>query len=173
MDVPDLSITWSHTYTSDDIVAVPGFTASLPSLFSAGVYVQVALTPKGNELRLTVGWYFVWNSWSVKATDFRRTTTNSFPEFLFSQRDHRGKVEPQLVLTNNVIRTQSLQPASILPVMMHTRSLESIGRSVRFTRGAAQRHSSYKAMNQFLNKLPSCKAIASERHWITMPAYEY
>ena len=65
MDVPDLFITWSHTYTSDDIVAVPGFTASLPSLISAGVYVQVALTPNGNELRLTVGWYFVWNSWSV------------------------------------------------------------------------------------------------------------
>jgi len=54
MDVPDLYITWSHTYTSDDIVKVPGFTASLPSFFSAGVYVQVALTPKGDELRLTV-----------------------------------------------------------------------------------------------------------------------
>jgi len=56
MDVPDLSITWSHTYTSDDMVAVPGFTTSLPSfIFSAGVYVQVALTPYGDELRLTVG----------------------------------------------------------------------------------------------------------------------
>ena len=54
MDVPDLYITWSHTYTSDDIVAVPGFTASLPSVVSAGVYVQVALTPNGDELRLTV-----------------------------------------------------------------------------------------------------------------------
>ncbi|XP_020602955.1 uncharacterized protein LOC110041976 [Orbicella faveolata] len=54
MDVPDLHITWSHTYTSDDIVAVPGFTASLPSFFSAGVYVQVAVTPKSDELRLTV-----------------------------------------------------------------------------------------------------------------------
>jgi len=54
MDVPDLRIAWSHTYISDDIVEVPGFTASLPSV-SAGVYVQVALTPKGDELRLTVG----------------------------------------------------------------------------------------------------------------------
>lgn len=54
MDVPDLYITWSHTYTSDDIVAVPGFTASLPSVVSAGVYVQVALTPDGDKLRLTV-----------------------------------------------------------------------------------------------------------------------
>ena len=61
MDVPDLFITWSHTYTSDDIVAVPRFTASLPTSISAGVYVQVALTPKGKELRLTVGWYFVWS----------------------------------------------------------------------------------------------------------------
>ena len=67
MDVPDLRITWSHTYTSDDIVEVPGFTASLPSVVSAGVYVQVGLTPKGDELRVTVGapykmhdhsWYF-------------------------------------------------------------------------------------------------------------------
>ena len=55
MDVPDLYITWSHTYTSDDIVEVPGFTASVPSVVSAGVYVQVGLTPNNNELRLTVG----------------------------------------------------------------------------------------------------------------------
>jgi len=54
MDVPDLRITWSHTYTSDDIVEVPGFTASLPSIVSAGVYVQVGLTPKGDELRVKV-----------------------------------------------------------------------------------------------------------------------
>ena len=54
MDVPDLSITWSHTYTSDDIVEVPGLTASLPSVVSAGVYVQVGLTPKGDELRVMV-----------------------------------------------------------------------------------------------------------------------
>ena len=44
MDVPDLGITWSNTYTSDDIVEVPGFTASLPDIFSAGVYVQVEFT---------------------------------------------------------------------------------------------------------------------------------
>ena len=55
MDVPDLRITWSHTYTSDDIVEVPGFTASLPSVVSAGVYVQVGLIPEGDELRVTVG----------------------------------------------------------------------------------------------------------------------
>jgi len=54
MDVPHLYITWYHTYTSDNIVAVPGFTASLPSFISAGVYVQVALTPNGDKLRLTV-----------------------------------------------------------------------------------------------------------------------
>ena len=56
VDVPDLFITWSHTYTSDDVIAVPGFTVSLSSsIFSAGVYVQVALTSNDNELRLTVG----------------------------------------------------------------------------------------------------------------------
>ncbi len=55
MDVPDLYITWSHTYTSDDIVEVPGFTASLPGVISAGVYVQVRLTPNDDDLRLTVG----------------------------------------------------------------------------------------------------------------------
>ena len=55
MDVADLFITWSHTYTSDDIVAVPGFTASVSFILSAGVYVQVALTPDDDELRLTVG----------------------------------------------------------------------------------------------------------------------
>lgn len=43
MDVPGLDITWSNTYTSDDIVEVPGFTTSLPGL-SAGVYVQVEFT---------------------------------------------------------------------------------------------------------------------------------
>ena len=64
MDVPDLFITWSHTYTSDDIVEVPGFHTSLASVASAGVYVQVALTPKGDELRLTVGASCT-DSWSV------------------------------------------------------------------------------------------------------------
>ncbi|KAL9965747.1 hypothetical protein ACROYT_G029589 [Oculina patagonica] len=64
MDVPDLYITWSHTYTSDDIVEVPGFTASLPGVISAGVYVQVGLTPNDDDLRLTVkllaGGVFAW-----------------------------------------------------------------------------------------------------------------
>ena len=55
MDVPDLDITWSHTYTSDDIVAVPGFTVSLPPLFSLGVYVQVGLTNNGDNVHLKVG----------------------------------------------------------------------------------------------------------------------
>ena len=68
MDVPDLFITWSHTYTSDDIVEVPGFTVSVPSVVSAGVYVQVGITPEGDELRVTVGalykmhdqsWHFI------------------------------------------------------------------------------------------------------------------
>ena len=55
MDVPDLDITWSHTYTSDDIIAVPGFTVSLPSVFSAGVYVQIVdLTNNGDNLNLKV-----------------------------------------------------------------------------------------------------------------------
>ena len=56
MNVADLGITWSHTYTSDDIVEVPGFTASLPGIFSAGVYVQVGITNNDNtnQLRLKV-----------------------------------------------------------------------------------------------------------------------
>ncbi|XP_066024768.1 uncharacterized protein [Pocillopora verrucosa] len=55
IDVPDLRISWSHTYTSDDTVEVPGFTASVPgSLLSGGVYLQVSLTPDGERLRLTV-----------------------------------------------------------------------------------------------------------------------
>ena len=56
MNVPDLGITWSNTYTSDDIVKVPGFTVSLPGIFSAGVYVQVGITNNDNtnQLRLKV-----------------------------------------------------------------------------------------------------------------------
>ena len=53
MDVLDLGVTWSHTYTSD-IIEVPGFTVSLPSIFSAGVYVQVGLTDNGDRLHLKV-----------------------------------------------------------------------------------------------------------------------
>ena len=51
MNVPDLRVTWSHTYTSDDIIEVPGFSVSLPSL-SAGVYVQVQLKDNGDRLHL-------------------------------------------------------------------------------------------------------------------------
>ena len=52
MNVPDLRVTWSHAYTSDDIIKVPGFTVSLPSIFSAGVYVQVQLKDNGDRLHL-------------------------------------------------------------------------------------------------------------------------
>ena len=56
MNVPDLGITWSHTYTSNDIVAVPGFTVSLPSIFSAGVYVQVDLSDDGSNINMKVSY---------------------------------------------------------------------------------------------------------------------
>ena len=52
MNVPDLRVAWSHTYTSDDIIEVSGFTVSLPSIFSAGVYVQVQLKDNGDRLHL-------------------------------------------------------------------------------------------------------------------------
>ena len=54
MTVPDLDIEWSHEYSSGDIVAVPGFTVSLPGFFSAGVYVQVDMTDNGDQLTLKV-----------------------------------------------------------------------------------------------------------------------
>ena len=61
MDVSDLDITWSHTYTSDDTIEVPGFSASLPSIgFSAGVYVQVGLTDNGDRLHLKVSTSCKW-----------------------------------------------------------------------------------------------------------------
>lgn len=53
MTVPDLGISWSHTYTSDDIVAVPGYTFSIGPL-SAGVYVQVGLTDQGSTINMKV-----------------------------------------------------------------------------------------------------------------------
>lgn len=53
MTVPDLGISWSHTYTSDDIVEVPGYTYSIGP-FSAGVYVQVGLTDKGSTINMKV-----------------------------------------------------------------------------------------------------------------------
>ena len=54
MTVPDLGISWSHTYTSDDIVEVPGYTFSFPGIFSAGVYVQVGLTDQGSTINMKV-----------------------------------------------------------------------------------------------------------------------
>ncbi|KAM7432359.1 hypothetical protein ABFA07_017191 [Porites harrisoni] len=54
MDVPDLDITWSHTYSSNDKIAVPGFSVSLPPIFSAGVYVQIDFTNNGDTLHLKV-----------------------------------------------------------------------------------------------------------------------
>ena len=54
MNVPNLDITWSHSYTSNDIVAVPGFTVSLPSILSAGVYVQVDLSDDGSNINMKV-----------------------------------------------------------------------------------------------------------------------
>lgn len=66
MDVPDLHISWSHTYTSDDNVKVPEFNASVPG----GVYVQVNLTPYDDRLGLKV---MLWaggkiNSKGIKGT---------------------------------------------------------------------------------------------------------
>ena len=50
MDVSDLDITWSHTYSSgDDKIPVPGF--SVPA---GGVYVQIDLTNNGDTLHLKV-----------------------------------------------------------------------------------------------------------------------
>ena len=49
MNVPDLDITWSHTYSGDDKIPVPGF--SVPA---GGVYVEVDLTNNGDTLHLKV-----------------------------------------------------------------------------------------------------------------------
>lgn len=54
MEVPDLDITWSHTYTSDEVIPVPGFSVSVPTLFSLGVYVQAGITDNGDNLHLKV-----------------------------------------------------------------------------------------------------------------------
>ncbi|XP_078381528.1 uncharacterized protein LOC144664301 [Oculina patagonica] len=37
INVPDLNINWSHTFTSDGIIAIPGFTVSMTSIGTAGV----------------------------------------------------------------------------------------------------------------------------------------
>ena len=47
MDVPDLQISWSHTFSFSDTQEVSGRNSS-------GVYVQVQLTQKSNNLRLHV-----------------------------------------------------------------------------------------------------------------------
>lgn len=49
MNVPDLDITWSHTYSGDDKIPVPGFSVPV-----GGVYVQVDLTNNGDTLHLKV-----------------------------------------------------------------------------------------------------------------------
>lgn len=55
MQVPDLGIDWSHKYSSDDIVAVPGFTAKVPGLpVSGGVYVQIQLSSDSGSLNMKV-----------------------------------------------------------------------------------------------------------------------
>ena len=56
MSVPDLDIEWSHDYSSGDIVAVPGFSVSLPGrVLSAGVYIiEVEMTDNGDQLTLKV-----------------------------------------------------------------------------------------------------------------------
>lgn len=54
MTVPDLGISWSHTYTSDDIVAVPGYTFSYHDIISAGVYVQAGLSDQGSTINMKV-----------------------------------------------------------------------------------------------------------------------
>ena len=50
MDVPDQDITWSHTYSGDAKIPVPGF--SVPGV--GGVYVEVDLTNNGDTLHLKV-----------------------------------------------------------------------------------------------------------------------
>ena len=49
MNVPDLDITWSHTYSGDDKIPVPGFSVPV-----GGVYVQVDLTNNEDTLHLKV-----------------------------------------------------------------------------------------------------------------------
>lgn len=55
VQVPDLRIDWSHEYSSDDIVAVPGFTAKVPGLpVTGGVYVQIQLKSDSGTLNMKV-----------------------------------------------------------------------------------------------------------------------
>ena len=68
---------------------------------------------------------------------------------------------------------QILQPASIFNGYDAHKKFGKYDRSVSFTRGAAQRHSSYIAMNQFLNKLPSCKAMSVIGLWCQITNTEF
>ena len=52
----------------------------------------------------------------------------------------------------------SFATASVLKVMMHTRSVESKTEADDLL-GAAERLSSFIVMNQFVQKLPSCEAM--------------
>ncbi|KAL9965749.1 hypothetical protein ACROYT_G029591 [Oculina patagonica] len=54
VEVPDLHITWSHVYTSNEIVQVPGFTTSFHGIIDTGVFVQVELSPIDDKLHVTV-----------------------------------------------------------------------------------------------------------------------
>ncbi|XP_078381681.1 uncharacterized protein LOC144664439 [Oculina patagonica] len=53
VEVPDLHITWSHVYTSNEIVQVPGFTTSFHGIIDTGVFVQVELSPIDDKLHVT------------------------------------------------------------------------------------------------------------------------
>ena len=53
MQVPDLNIDWSHTYDSNNIVAVPGFNVGYKG-FSVGVYVKVELNSESDPLNMKV-----------------------------------------------------------------------------------------------------------------------
>ena len=151
MDVPDLFITWSHTYTSDDIVAVPGFTVSLPSFLSAGVNVQVTLTSNGDKLRLTVGWYFVWNSWCV-------TTINTIQLMLLQAIWGEPTTKPrsqgfssfrQTLAVNEVESQPSFDISSLARIASFAtfqsydarRKFGKHERSVRFAQSASERQS--------------------------------
>ena len=54
MQVPHLSIDWSHKFTSDEIVHVPGFLITMEDIRSAGVYVKVHFNSGGSQLNMKV-----------------------------------------------------------------------------------------------------------------------
>ena len=101
MDVQDLGVTWSHTYTSDDIIEVPGFTVSLPSIFSAGVYVQVGLTDNGDNLYLKVS-----IEYSNGACDRQTDTCIKRERICLSQKDRDPVKKPCLFRKYLASRTE-------------------------------------------------------------------